>query len=101
MSEEKLREVTRIEEEPNKVSQETIVRTICLVIALINQLLVMFGKGKIPYTENEIYQAVSYVVMVIVAIWTWWKNNSFTVPAIKADKYMEFLRKEESKNREG
>ena len=99
MSEEKLREVKRIEEEPNKVSQDTIIRTICLAIALLNQALVYFGKQRLPFTENETYQMVSDVVTFVVAIWCWWKNNSFTIPAIKADKYMELLREEERKSR--
>lgn len=77
------------------VKADTIIRTICLIIALANQLLIWFGKERIPFTDDEIYQAVSYIVLSVVALWSWWKNNSFTQPALAADEYMEKLRKEQ------
>ena len=79
--------------EPSK--PETIIRTICLALALINQILAIYGKEKIPITDEEVYQLVSIVVTIGVSIWTWWRNNSFTQPAIKADIYMEELRAKE------
>lgn len=78
-----------------KIRPETIVRTICLALALANQVLALYGKEKIPVTDDEIYQLVSIVVTIVVSVWTWWKNNSFTQPAIKADIYLEELRKEQ------
>lgn len=79
-----------------KIKPDTIVRTICLVLALANQVLALYGKEKIPVTDDEIYQLVSIVVTIVVSVWTWWKNNSFTQPAIKADIYLEELRKEQN-----
>lgn len=75
------------------VKTQTVIRTICLIIALINQLLILCGKGRIPFTEDEIYQTVSYIVLGVIALWTWWKNNSFTKDAIAADIYLDILRK--------
>ena len=89
------RNIIKEEKQDLKVKVDTVVRTICLIIALVNQFLIIIGKGRIPFTEDEIYQAVSYIVLAVIAIWTWWKNNSFTKPAIKADEYMEKLRKEQ------
>ena len=77
-----------------KIKPETIIRTICLVIVLLNHLLIVFGKERLPFTDDEIYKAVSDIVLAVVAIWNWWKNNSFTQPAIKADIYLEQLRQE-------
>lgn len=77
------------------IKPETIVRTICLIIALANQILAIYGKERIPVTDDEIYQLVSIIATIIVSVWTWWKNNSFTQPALKADIYMERLRKQE------
>jgi SPP1 family holin len=85
--------------EPIKV--ETIIRTICFFIALANELLVHFGKQRLPFTEDETYQIVSHLVTYAIAIWCWWKNNSFTQPAIKADAYMEELRKSEKAETNG
>ena len=78
-----------------KVKTETIIRTIVLILALANQVLAIYGKEKIPITEDEVYQLVTLIVTVVSALWAWWKNNSFTQPAIKADEYMERLRKEQ------
>lgn len=78
-----------------KVKTETIIRTIVLILALANQVLAIYGKQKIPITEDEVYQLITLVVTIGSALWAWWKNNSFTQPAIKADEYMEKLRQEQ------
>ena len=78
-----------------KIKTETIIRTIVLILALANQVLAIYGKDKIPITEDEVYQLVTLIVTVVTSLWAWWKNNSFTQPAIKADEYMEMLRKEQ------
>ena len=78
-----------------KVKTETIIRTIVLILALANQVLAIYGKQKIPITEDEVYQLVTLIITIGSALWAWWKNNSFTQPAIKADEYMEKLRQEQ------
>ena len=81
-----------------KVKPETILRTIVLIIALINQALAIFGREALPITEDEVYEVyrfITYIITLVVSLWAWWKNNSFTLPAIKADEYLEQLRKEE------
>jgi SPP1 family holin len=77
-----------------KVKTETIIRTVVLILALINQVLAIMGKGQIPITEDEVYQLVTLLITIGSALWAWWKNNSFTLPALKADEYLEKLRKE-------
>ena len=79
------------------IKTETIIRTVCLIIALINQLLIGLGKQPIPIEDKEIYTLVSTIVTIVIAMRCWWKNNSFTLPAIKADMYMEELRKKGAK----
>lgn len=79
------------------VSKETIIRTIILVITLVNSVLTMFGKNPIPFSEDEIYVGLSAAATVGATIWAWWKNNSFTKNAIAADEYLKGL-KEEKKN---
>lgn len=66
-----------------------------LILALANQVLAIYGKQKIPITEDEVYQLITLIVTIGSALWAWWKNNSFTQPAIKADEYMEKLRQNE------
>lgn len=82
----------------SKVKPETIIRTIVLALALANQALAIFGKEALPITEDEVYQAyqcITFVVTLITSVWAWWKNNSYTMAAIEADKYMEELREQD------
>ncbi len=83
-----------------KVSTDTIVRTIVLIITLINQVLTMIGKNPLPFAEDELYTTITAIITVIVSIWTWWKNNSFTSEAIIADEYLKSMKKN-NKNLEG
>ncbi|MBR6531680.1 MAG: phage holin [Clostridia bacterium] len=67
------------------VSVQTWVRTIVLSLALINQALVMFGITKTEIELEQWTQWASYIFTVVTAIWSWWKNNSFTDKAQEAD----------------
>ena len=71
-----------------RVKAETIIRTIVLILALANQVLAIYGKEKIPITEEEVYQLISLVVTISSALWAWWKNNSFTQEAIECDELL-------------
>ena len=77
-----------------KVSTGTIVRTICLVLALFNQIMTATGHAVLPIDDEMIKTLVSTAATVVVAIITWWKNNSFTAAAIEADKTLKQLRAE-------
>ncbi len=72
-----------------KVSAGTVARTICLLLALANQILAVAGRGTISFADNDVYQIVSAVFMVITTVAAWWKNNSFTSAAIMADEIMK------------
>ena len=73
----------------NRVSTDTIIRTIVLAVALVNQILTSCGKNPIPFSDEEIYEVVSMFITVGASIWAWWKNNSFTPDAIEADNLMK------------
>ncbi len=75
------------------VNKETIVRTVVLVLALVNNVLTMCGKNPLPFSDEELYLGVSSVVTVCVTLWAWWKNNSFTQNAIEADEFLREKRK--------
>lgn len=83
-----------------KISKETIIRTSVLILTLTNTLLSAFGKNPLPFSENDIYQAVSAICTVAATVWAWWKNNSFTSAALKADEYMKELKAESKKDKE-
>lgn len=79
--------MAEIKEKVTAPSAGTIVRTAALFIVLANQLMTLFGKEALPFTDEEIYSGVSSAATVIIAVIAWWKNNSFTEPAIAADEY--------------
>lgn len=76
-----------------KVETSTIVRTIVLIIALINQILSVTGHSPLPITDDQINELVTLAITICVSIWTWWKNNSFTQSALMADEYRKKIKK--------
>lgn len=70
-----------------KIDAGTIARTIILFLALLNQILGIFGIQAIPIEDEQINMIVTTLWTVIAAIIAWWENNSFTQNAIKADNY--------------
>jgi SPP1 family holin len=76
------------------VSSGTIVRTIVLIITLINTVLTGIGKNPLPFSDEQVYTIVSNAATVVASLWAWWKNNSFTKNAIAADEYMKELKNE-------
>lgn len=75
-----------------RVSTETIVRTIVLVITLVNSVLTMSGKNPLPFAEDELYTMLTAAATIAATAWAWWKNNSFTPEAIEADEYLAELK---------
>lgn len=75
----------------NTVKKDTIIRTIVLIVALINQALTLAGKNPLPFEDEEIVNVLSYAFTAVASLWAWWKNNSFTQNAIKADKVLDGL----------
>lgn len=80
----------------NNVTAGTIARTIVLLLALANQVLAMCGKQVLNIADDDIYQVVSIVFTIGTSVVAWWKNNSFTQNAIKADKVMSELKGNEN-----
>ena len=74
-----------------KISKETLIRTIVLVIAL-NSVLTMCNVNPLPFSDEQVYEGVSAVISVVATIWAWWKNNSFTKEAVIADEYKKSLK---------
>ena len=57
-----------------------------------NQVLSACGKPMLPIESATVEQLVTTGLTVTAALVNWWKNNSFTPEAIKADGYLEQLR---------
>ena len=71
-----------------KVKADTIARTIFLALTLINLILNAFGKVPLQLEESFIYEVCTLAAMFLASIAAWWKNNSFTKAAIKADEVL-------------
>ncbi|MEK5498440.1 phage holin [Bacillus altitudinis] len=63
----------------------TVIRTVLLFIALINQTLVMFGQTVLPISEEQVqtvgealYVAGSTIFTMVTAVMAWFKNNYVT-----------------------
>ncbi|OLP66083.1 hypothetical protein BACPU_11700 [Bacillus pumilus] len=63
----------------------TVVRTVLLFIALINQALIMIGKPVLPISEEQVttlsdtlYLAGSMIFTLVTTLVAWFKNNYVT-----------------------
>ncbi|MCY7680131.1 phage holin [Bacillus pumilus] len=63
----------------------TVIRTVLLLIALINQTLIMFGKPVLPISEDQVtslaetlYLAGSMIFTIVTTLMAWFKNNYVT-----------------------
>ena len=72
------------------IRKDTIVRTVLLLLAITNNFLALFGKSPLPFDDDQVTEVVSFVFTAVIA---WYKNNSFTLAARKADAYLAELRK--------
>ena len=75
-----------------KISKETWIRTAFLAVSLINQIMTLLGWNPLPFSDEALYQGLSALATVISTLWAWWKNNSFTQSALKADQYLKNLK---------
>lgn len=80
------------------ISTGTIVRTLCLILALANQLLSAFGKSLLPIDNAQLEQLVTGLITVVAALVNWWENNSFTQEALAADELYKTLREKNAKS---
>lgn len=74
------------------MKKETLIRTVVLIYALVNQILTYRGHSILPIGEEQVTELTSIAFTVVTALVAWWKNNSFTAEAIEADKYLAKLR---------
>ncbi|QAR54902.1 phage holin [Bacillus aerophilus] len=63
----------------------TVIRTVLLFMALINQALIVFGKPILPISEDQVtslgetlYLAGSMIFTIITTLVAWFKNNYVT-----------------------
>lgn len=72
--------------------KDTIIRTVVLAVALVNQVLSAMGKSVLPIEEEQVEALVSVCLTIASSVWAWWKNNSFTEKAKLADLYLQAMK---------
>lgn len=75
------------------ITAGTIARTICLALALTNQVLSATGHAVLPIEDAQVETLVTTGFTVAASLAAWWKNNSFTLPARIGDQHMIAARK--------
>ena len=71
-----------------QITSGTIARTVILILALVNQVLTATGHSVINISDENVNTLISTGFTIVSALIAWWKNNSFTHAAIKADAVM-------------
>ena len=71
------------------ISIGTITRTACLALALANQILSATGHPVLPIQDGQVETLVTTGLTVAASLAAWWKNNSFTPAAIRADQTLK------------
>ena len=79
-----------------KISKSTIIRTILVAIVIINFVLEKLGVDLIPADESQIAMIVETVIEIAVIVVGFWKNNSYSQAAIRADEFLKELRADET-----
>ena len=75
-------------------NRDTLIRLLVIIITYANSVFVSAGRGKIQLADNDIYAIASFLALFISVLWGYWKNNSYTPEAKKADEYMAELKGE-------
>ena len=65
----------------------TWVRLVLLIVSFVNLGLALAGKGEINVNGENLYTIFSFAFSVLIGVLNYWKNNSFTIAAQKADEY--------------
>lgn len=76
------------------VSKSTIVRTVMIIIVLINLLLEKLGLDIIKTNQSNVALVIEYLIEATIIIVGWWYNNSFSQKALKAQQFLIELRNE-------
>lgn len=75
-----------------QISVGTIIRTVCLILALVNLTLETFGKSVIPISDEQVSELITLIFTIVTSVISFWKNNSFTQEAIIADGLMKDMK---------
>jgi len=64
-----------------KIEKVVLIRTVLLILALVNQGLTLYGYS--PINAEATADFVAIVFTAVTAAWAWWSNNDVTRKARK------------------
>lgn len=74
-----------------KITKATLIRTLMLLLVIINLILKAFGLRPLSADEGEIGAIVETLLEIAVIISGFWYNNSFSDKARRADEFLKNL----------
>ena len=74
------------------INKETVISTALMILALVNQILTMFGYSPLPIDNEFVINAISLAFLIGTTIYSWWHNNSVTSAAQIGDKIMNAIK---------
>lgn len=74
------------------ITKGTVIRTAILMLAIINNALALFGKSPLPIDDETVKMVITFLFTTGSALVAWWKNNSFTTPALLADEVLKDIK---------
>ncbi len=77
-----------------RIKADTVIRTVILIISLLNIILNLFGCKTLPVEDETVSDFISSLFLIVSAVSSWWYNNSFSKKAIEADEYLDELREQ-------
>lgn len=101
MEEKRIESVEAVEETPLQVTIETKIRTALFFVAWVNEIFAFVGAPTLDLDFDAVYGVVSSFAAFGISIWAWWKNNSFTQPALIGDIAMNQARHAKDDDIEG
>lgn len=57
------------------MDKASVTRIVILVVALINQVLAVYGKSPIPVNDADLEQVIALLFTVVSGFYAAWKNN--------------------------
>lgn len=78
-----------------KITKGTITRSVLLFIVVLNMLLKKMGLNPLNIDKGTTASFVETILELLVIMVSFWKNNSFSKNAIRADEFLKALREGE------
>ena len=68
------------------ITAETVTGVLILLVALINEILQMFGINTLPIGNEEVTSIVSTVFLIVTVLWNTWKNRNISTASQTAQQ---------------